>query len=180
MQTPLKNVSYHKYLGVILSDSCKDDLDIKQQCKNVYSGGNILIRNFRNCTDEVKCHLFKTFCSNIYCSALWNKYNKESMRQLKVAYNRVFRSLMHLEHRVSMSPSFIRRGLDPFPVILRKSVSSFRKRVLDSKNIPLLIVNILFLVALQVIGMQSCFYYTEYFFGTAIICFSLRSCFKFY
>jgi hypothetical protein len=120
-----------------LSNDCKDDNDIKQQCKNLYSRGNILIRNFKKCTDEVKCHLFKTFCSNIYCSALWNKYNVESMRQLKVAYNRVFRILLRLEHRVSMPANFISRRLDPFPVVLRKSISSFRSRILCSGNILL-------------------------------------------
>ena len=31
-----------------------------------------------------------------------------------------------LEHRISMSATFIRRKLDHFPVILLKSVSSFR------------------------------------------------------
>ena len=133
----LKNVSCQKYLGVLLSNDCKDDNDIKQQCKNLYSRGNILIRNFNKCTDEVKCLLFKTFCSNIYCSALWNKYNVESMRQLKVGYNRVFRILLRLEHRVSMSANFISRRLDPFPVVLRKSISSFRTRILYSGNILL-------------------------------------------
>mgnify|MGYP006914934456 CR=1 FL=1 len=80
---------------------------------------------------------FQDFCSNIYCSALWNKYNVESMRQLKVAYNRVFRILLRLEHRVSMSANFISRRLDPFPVVLRKSISSFRTRILYSGNILL-------------------------------------------
>ena len=40
-------------------------------------------------------------------------------------------------HRVSMSAIFITRGMDPFPVLLRKSITSFRTRVLDSENVLL-------------------------------------------
>jgi len=36
-----------------------------------------------------------------------------------------------------MSASFITRGMDPFPVLLRKSIISFRARVLDSDNLLL-------------------------------------------
>ena len=27
----------------------------------------MLLRNFRNCTNDVKCMLFKSFCANMYC-----------------------------------------------------------------------------------------------------------------
>ena len=131
----LKHVASHKYLGVNLTADRKDDTDIQQQCRNIYSRGNLLIRNFKNCNTEVKCHLFKTFCSNIYCSALWCNFTAESMRRLKVAYNRIFRILMCLEHRTSMSANFIARDMDPFVVILRKAIASFRKRVYNSDNI---------------------------------------------
>ena len=133
----LENVTSQKYLGVLVANNCKDDLDIKQQCKHLYSRGNVLIRNFKNCSEDVKCHLFRAYCSNIYCSFLWSKFNAETMRRLKVAYNRVFRILLGLQHRVSMSASFISRGMDPFPVLLRKSITSFRTRVLDTDNILL-------------------------------------------
>jgi hypothetical protein len=41
---------------------------IKQQCRNIYSRGNPLIRNFKMCSDTVKCQLFQSFCTNIYCA----------------------------------------------------------------------------------------------------------------
>ena len=131
----LKHVVNHKYLGVQLTANYKDDTDIRQQCRNVYSRGNMLIRNFKTCSNEVKCHLFKTFCSNIYCSTLWCRFTDESMRRLKVAYNRIFRILMGLEHRTSMSAEFIVRDMDPFVVILRKAIASFRKRIFSNDNI---------------------------------------------
>ena len=36
---------------------------------------------------------------------------------------------MGLEHRTSMSAEFIVRDMDPFAVILRKAIASFRKRI---------------------------------------------------
>ena len=88
------------------------------------------------CSDTVKCQLFQSFCTNIYCAPLWSNYSKVgSLDRLKVAYNRVFRILMNIDHRTSMSESFIRRGLHPFLVIIRKSIVSFRNRMLDSSNI---------------------------------------------
>ena len=73
------------------------------------------------------------------------RYKKESLRRLKVAYNRIFRILLKLEHRISMSESFIRVGMNPFPVLVRKMVVSFRDRILSSDNVIIkAIVNSLF------------------------------------
>ena len=109
---------------------------MKQQCRNIYSRGNTLIRNFKMCSDTVKCQLYQSSCTNIYCAPLWSNYSKVgSLDRLKVAYNRVFRILMNIDHRTSMSESFIRRGLHPFLVIIRKYIVSFRNRILDSSNI---------------------------------------------
>ena len=54
-----------KYLGVITSDH-NSDLDLKRQMRKFYTNANMLIRKFFKCTVDVKCHLFKT-----YCSAMW-------------------------------------------------------------------------------------------------------------
>ena len=67
-------------------------------------------------------------------AALWNSYKKENLDQLKVAYNRVFRIFMNLGSRICMSAAFISNGLDPFKVHLRKSMRSFRDRIVNSEN----------------------------------------------
>ena len=103
----LKHVVNHKYLGVQLTANYKDDTDIRQQCRNVYSRGNMLIRNFKTCSNEVKCHLFKTFCSNIYCSTLWCWFTDESMRRLKVAYNRILEYLWVLNIEQACLPNLL-------------------------------------------------------------------------
>ena len=70
--------------------------------------------------------------SNIYCSTLWCRFTDESMRQLKVAYNRIFTIPMGLEHQTSMFAEFIVRNMDPFVVILRKATDSFRTCIFSS------------------------------------------------
>ena len=131
----IKCVTSHKYLGVFINSNQTDNTSIEQQVKNVYSRGNMIIRNFKHCCESVKCQLFESFCTSFYCSSLWCYYSGEALRRLKVAYNRVFRILMGLHYRTSMSFSFISNGLNPFPVLLRKSVGSLRKRLYASSNI---------------------------------------------
>ena len=133
----LKCVPTHNYLGFHIATDRRDDRSIRQQCRNMYSRGNTIIRNFKHCSDAVKCQLFKSFCTSFYCASLWSSYTIESLRHLKVAYNRIFRILMGLHHRARMSENFIKRGLDPFKVIIRKLSWSFRCRVLQSDNILL-------------------------------------------
>ena len=107
----LKCVPTHKYLGFHIATDRRDDRSIRQQCRNMYSRGNTIIRNFKHCSDAVKCQLFKSFCTSFYCASLWSSYTIESLRHLKVAYNRIFRILMGLHHRARMSENFIKRVL---------------------------------------------------------------------
>ena len=58
----IPKVTQYKYLGVIISDhNC--DLDLKRQMRKFYTNANMLIRKFFKCTVDVKCYLFKTYCS---------------------------------------------------------------------------------------------------------------------
>jgi hypothetical protein len=94
----IKLVDYENYLGVITSSDCKDDADINRQTRSLYGKGNSIIRNFKHCSDPVKIQLFKTFCSHFYCSHL---YNKSSYTKIRVAFKRIYRSLMNLDYRSS-------------------------------------------------------------------------------
>ena len=131
---PLRYVDSHKYLGVYINSKFKDDVNIRAQVQNIYSRGNAIIRNFSHCTENIKCLLFNSYCSNIYCAPLWSRYTCESFRQITVAYNRIFRVLFGLKHRISVSSALIHRGLNPFIVLCRKNIVSFRSRLLSSKN----------------------------------------------
>ena len=50
-----------KYLGVLLSSSMKTSIDVSRQTRKFYAQANMLLRNFRYCSREVKYMLFKSF-----------------------------------------------------------------------------------------------------------------------
>ena len=50
-----------KYLGVIINSSMKTSSDVVRQTRKFYAQTNMLLRNFRYCTNDVKCTLFKSF-----------------------------------------------------------------------------------------------------------------------
>ena len=50
-----------KYLGVMIHSSMKTTIDVARQTRKCYLQANLLLRNFRHCTDEVKCVLFQTY-----------------------------------------------------------------------------------------------------------------------
>ena len=133
----LKYVKRQKYLGMIICDNGKYDDDIALQRKGVYTRGNMIVRNFNKCTDEVKCKLFKTYCSNFYSCQTWRSFSAESLRRIKVAYNRVFRLLFKLDNRISMSLVFSLLNLSHFNVLHRNAITAFYKRLSTSSNVIL-------------------------------------------
>ena len=76
----IPKVSRCKYLGVIISDhNC--DLYLKRQMRKFYTNENMLIRKFLKCSVDVKCYLFKTYCSTLYCSAMCNEKAEGGIQQ---------------------------------------------------------------------------------------------------
>ena len=51
----------------------------------MYASGNLLLRTFYKCLINVKCYLFKTYCSNLYCTPIWFDCTKTTLKKLKVA-----------------------------------------------------------------------------------------------
>ena len=85
-----------KYLGYLMTNDLHDDVNIYKQVSLLYSRGNVLIRQFSHCSSEVKAHLFKTYCSNLYCSQLWSVYKASSINKIKIAYENIYRYLFNL------------------------------------------------------------------------------------
>ena len=73
-----------KYLQVIINSSMKTTSDAIRQSRNFYSQANILLRNFRYCTNDVKFMLFKSFCINMYCCPLWFNSTSSSIKSYKL------------------------------------------------------------------------------------------------
>ena len=80
----------------------------------------MIIRNIRQCSVAVKCQL------------LLSLFNISTLTHLKVPFNRIFRTQMGQQHRTKMSKNLIKRGLDPFKVIIRKLISSLRTRIMQN------------------------------------------------
>ena len=59
-----------KYLGVLSISDMKTSIDVCRQTSKFYAQANALLRNFRYCSDDVKYMLFRSFCTNMYCSPL--------------------------------------------------------------------------------------------------------------
>ena len=83
-----------KYLGVMINSSLKTTIDVKRQTRNFYSRANLLIRNFRHCTDNVKCYLFQSYCTSMYCCQLWFNSTKDSIKKLRTSYNSALRRFL--------------------------------------------------------------------------------------
>ena len=50
-----------KYLGVMIHSSMKTTIDVARQTRKFYLQANLLLCNFRHCSDQVKCVLFQTY-----------------------------------------------------------------------------------------------------------------------
>ena len=60
-----------KYLGVMIHSSIKTTNNVITQTRKFYVKTNLLLRNFRYCSNELKYSLFKPYCTNMYCCQLW-------------------------------------------------------------------------------------------------------------
>ena len=127
--TVVKVVSSEKYLGAFIVDDFSDDEDFCRQMKGIYARGNILIKNFKHCSSDIKTLLFKTYCTGFYGSALWCHYKVKSFNKVRVAYNNIFRIFMGLDRKCSISKAMIDLHVDPFQVVFRKYIVSFIKRL---------------------------------------------------
>ena len=68
-----------RYLGTTISIK-NSDLDLKRQMRKMYANANVLLRKFSKCSINVKCYLFKTYCSNLYCAPMWFDCTKTALK----------------------------------------------------------------------------------------------------
>jgi hypothetical protein len=127
-------VEKYDYLGYPFHANLSDNDAILMQCRNLYVRGNTIIRNFRKCTAEVKCELFRSYCSSLYCSHLWYKFTAFTLQRLHVAYKGIFRQLFNLNYDSSISLHMTLSHIDALEAILRRNVYSFRARMYLSSN----------------------------------------------
>ena len=82
----IPTVKQCRYLGIAISTQ-NSDIDLKRQMRKLYANVNLLLRKFSKCSVGVKCFLFNTYCSNLYCAPMWLDCTKAALKKMKIAYN---------------------------------------------------------------------------------------------
>ena len=72
------------------------------------ANGNMLLRNY------VKCYLFKTYCSNLYCSPFRYNSIKTAMKNLKIGYSKSFRRPLGLSSHNNVKGMFKNLSISSF------------------------------------------------------------------
>ena len=66
-------VDKFKYLGHIINDELSDDEDTFREIKNLAIRGDVLLRRFTVCINEMMYPLFFAYCYQIYGCQLWTR-----------------------------------------------------------------------------------------------------------
>ena len=135
--TAISRVRHKGYLGYTISDDLNDNQAIIKEKRGIYARGNMLHRKFKACNNEVKKKLFVSYCTSLYCSALWSTYTpKRVMEEIHIAHNDVYRLLFKLPRGlISVSQHFVTAGIPNFTMIRRRHMYSLYKRILSSSNV---------------------------------------------
>ena len=111
-----------KHLGVMIHSSMKTKIDVARQTHKFYMQTILLLRNFRYCSYDVKCTLFQSYCTNMYCCQLWFNSNKCSLIKLSTSYSSVLRQLLCISKPHSASNMCISRRIPSFVELLSHSI----------------------------------------------------------
>ena len=114
-----------KYLGFTFTNSHKDDNDMLRQMRMLYARSNRLVRLFHSCSRNVLIELGRSFCGSFYCSYLWTHYNKASFSKIRVAYNDLYRKILHVSRRSSASAMFVNNNIPTFECLIRRDIFFF-------------------------------------------------------
>ena len=84
-----------KYLGVFIHSTMETTIDVARQTRKFYLQANLFLQSFRQCSDDLKCALFQTYCrsTNMYCCELWFNSTKSGLKidlQVAIVFNVVF------------------------------------------------------------------------------------------
>ena len=132
--TKLSFVNSFTYLGHLLVSDFDDDEDIRKENRKLCCRGNLLIRKFKFCKDDVKCSLFKSYCYSLYCVSLWSNYKKSTFQRLKVNYNNIMRRLIGVPVYSSASLLFGTLEVKSLKEVIRTAQYSLMERVKNSNN----------------------------------------------
>ena len=94
----------------------------------------MLLCNFRYCGREVKCMLFNSFCTNMYCCPLWFNYTSSIIKKLKSSYDSVLRRLLCIRMPYTASEILVMCGIQSFYELLCKCIFDFCEEISSNTN----------------------------------------------
>ncbi|KAJ2941053.1 hypothetical protein O0L34_g13183 [Tuta absoluta] len=130
----VRTVKQFKYLGHIVTEDRKDDLDMERERRALSVRCNMLARRFAKCSKQVKDTLFRAYCQCFYTCQLWYRYRRVSFSTIRVQYNDAYRILMKLPRYCSASGMFAEAGVPDFFAVMRARTASFWERLRSSGN----------------------------------------------
>ena len=119
---PIMYTNSIKYLGYTFTSNNCDDADILKEIRMLYCRSNRLVRLFNKCSITcitVLLELCRSFCTVFYCPYFWTNYKKTTFSKIRVAYNNVYRKILGVSRRSSVSA---------------KSIYSFTSRISFIRN----------------------------------------------
>jgi len=97
-----------------------------------------LVNHQQHCTEELLPFLgftiLQRYCINFYWSQLWYNYKLDTQQRLKVASNNIFRTLMGIKRKSSISGAFVNSGVDGYSSVIRRFSYSFYNRIMQSNS----------------------------------------------
>ena len=100
--------------------------------RKYHANAIMLLRKFSFCSPDVKCCMFKPYCSTMNCFSMWFDSTVTSTRKLKIAYYNGLGGILNLPKYNSASEMFVNLNIPSFNELLPKFVYSFKSRIQDS------------------------------------------------
>ena len=102
--------------------------------QTLYARSNMLLKLIHSCNTKVLIELGRSHCGSFYCSYLWTQFNKSTLSNIRVAYNDLYRNILHVSRRISASEMFVKNNIPNFELLLRKETFSCISRLKCSSN----------------------------------------------
>ena len=126
---PLKYVNEVRYLGHIITDKLKDDVDIVRELRKSYTRINILARRFvgvlrwlnLGCSEAIFVFFF-------YGVALWKNYTKGSLNTLRSCYHKCVKIFFGYPKFHSVTAILLGLSLPSFCTLVHNSQYRFRQQ----------------------------------------------------
>ena len=167
---PIEMVTQFKYLGIVLKDTLSNCGDIQRALSKFYCEFNNILRKFHFADYNVKLHLFRHYCLQIYGSDLWF-YNVGVIGHLKhfaIGYHKAIKKILGLSTHESNHYACQEAELLTFKHLLNKiriitairlfsSPCNYFRKILYFLNVSSVFLNEIKTIALTEYDIESLF-----------------------